>query len=212
MFIGPWEQGGEWNDSGLSGISRWLNRVWKLVLEPYEMKAEAVDKLTSEKSHVELLRIIHQTIRKVTNDLEKMRFNTMIAALMEFTNYLAKAREAGHITDSAWTEALDTLLRLLAPTAPHLTEELWQRTGHDYSIHNQNWPQWDEALAKDEEITLVIQVNGKLRDRIIVSAAITEAEARQIALGRQRVKAYLEGKELIKMIYVPGRLVNLVVR
>jgi len=214
MFLAPWEQGGEWNDSGISGISRWLNRVWNLVLEPYRMKETPApeDFREDEKAHVELQRITHQTVRKVTNDLEKLRFNTMIAALMEFTNYLAKAREAAQVTDSACKEALDTLLLLLAPTAPHLAEELWQRTGHEYSIHNQSWPQWDEALAKEEEFTLPIQVNGKLRDRITVPVSITEAEAKQIALESQRVKPYLGGKEPAKIIYVPGKLVNLVVR
>jgi leucyl-tRNA synthetase len=212
MFVAPWEQGGEWDDSGISGISRWLNRVWNLMLEPYELNPKAVEaKLGDEKAHRDLLRITHQTIRKVTNDLEKLRFNTMIAALMEFTNYLAKVKEAEVVIDSEWKESIDTLLLLLAPTAPHLAEELWQRTGHDYSIHNQSWPQWDEELAKDEEITLVIQVNGKLRDRITVPVSITEAEAKKLALESRRVKAYLEGKELLKTIYVPGRLVNIVV-
>jgi len=213
MFVAPWEQGGEWNDSGISGISRWLNRVWKLTLEPYKMKvaAAALDRLGDEKAHRDLQRVTHQTIRKVTEDLERFRFNTMIAALMEFTNYLAKAEETGCITDSAWGEAIAILLLLLAPTAPHLTEELWQRRGYDYSIHNQSWLHWDEELAKDEEITLVVQVNGKLRDRIIVPASITEAEARRLAVERQRVKAYLEGRQITNVIYVPGRLVNLVV-
>jgi leucyl-tRNA synthetase len=214
MFVAPWEQGGEWNDSGISGVSRWLNRVWKLVLEEYRTKPQAVaeDKLGDEKTHRDLPRITHQTIRKVTEDLERFRFNTMIAALMEFTNYLAKVKEAGNITDSAWEEAIDTLLLLLVPTAPHLAEELWQRTGHDYSIHNQSWPHWDEKLAKDEEITLVVQVNGKLRDRIIVPASTTEVEAKQIAAESTRVKAYLEGREVVKEIYVQGRLVNFVVK
>jgi len=214
MFVAPWEQGGEWNDSGISGVSRWLNRVWKLVLEPYTENTSGVvmDRLTDEKAHRELSRITHQTIRRVTEDLERLRFNTMIAALMEFTNYLAKAEKAGYITDSAWKEAIDILLLLLVPTAPHLAEELWQRTGHDYSIHNQSWPHWDEKLAKDEEITLVVQVNGKLRDRITVPASISEDVARHLALESQRVKAHLEGKEIIRMIYVQGRLVNLVVR
>jgi len=207
MFVAPWEQGGEWDDSGISGISRWLNRVWNLVLERYKMKSKA-----EEKAHRDLLRITHQTIRKVTNDLEKLRFNTMIAALMEFTNYLAKVKEMGAVKSLAWEESIDILLLLLAPTAPHLAEELWHRTGHDYSIHNQGWPQWDEELARDEEITLVIQVNGKLRARLAVPVSITEAEARKLALESQRVKAHTEGKKLLKTIYVPGRLVNLVVR
>ena len=208
MFVAPWEQGGEWDDSGISGVSRWLNRVWNLVLGGYSCG----DSIARIKAERELSRITHQTIRKVTNDLEKLRFNTMIAALMEFTNYLSRVKEAGNVSDSDWRGSIDALLLLLAPTAPHLAEELWERIGHSYSIHNQSWPVWDEELARDEEITLVVQVNGKLRDRITLPAAITEAEARQIVLQRQRVKAYLEGKEIINIIYVPGRLVNLVVR
>jgi leucyl-tRNA synthetase len=219
MFVAPWEQGGEWNDSGISGVSRWLNRVWNLVTGEYKekipelvmkrMKGEEVD---IEKAERDLSRITHQTVKKATQDMERIRFNTMIAALMEFTNYLVRLNEEGAVNPSHWQEAIDTLLRLLAPTVPHLAEELWQQRGHKYSIHNQSWPKWDEALAKEEEITLVVQVNGKLRDRIAVPASITEAEAKQVALQSQRVKAYLEGKEVIKTIYVPGRLVNLVVR
>jgi len=211
MFVAPWEQGGEWNDSGISGISRWLNRVWKLILSGYSPLGEVAPE-TRQKTTRELSRITHQTIRKVTEDMEKMRFNTMISALMEFTNYLAKAREDGVVSNADWKEATTILLKLLAPTTPHLTEELWQRTGHEYSIHNQSWPQWNEELARDEQVTLVIQVNGKLRDRTIVPMSITETEAREIALGREKVKAYLEGKNILKVIYVPGRLINLVVR
>ena len=213
MFVAPWEQGGEWDDSGLSGISRWLNRVWKLALGEYSIKPEAAagDSPGDQKALRDLQRITHQTIGKVTDDLERFRFNIMIAALMELTNYLLKAEETGNVTDSARAEAIDTLLLLIAPTAPHLAEELWLRRGRQYSIHNQSWPEWDKELAKDEEITLVVQVNGKLRDRIRVPASITEAEAEQLAVARQRVKAYLAGKKTIKKIYVPGRLVNFVV-
>jgi len=211
MFIGPWEQGGEWNDSGISGISRWLNRIWNLVLEEYNC-LDDVGSTARGEAQRELARITHQTIRKITNDMGKMRFNTTIAAFMEFTNHLAKVKEAGHVTGSAWKEAVDTLFLLLAPTAPHLAEELWQRTEHEYSIHNQGWPQWDEALAKEEEITLVIQVNGKLRDRLTVPVSITENEAKEKALCSQRVKTYLEGKKITSTIYVPGRLVNIVVK
>jgi leucyl-tRNA synthetase len=155
---------------------------------------------------------MHQTIHKVTNDIDKMRFNTMLAALMELSNDLAQVKEASQVSQLAWEEAIATLLLLLAPTAPHFAEELWQRTGHQYSIHNQSWPKWDEALAKEEEITLVVQVNGKLRDRLTVPASITEAEAKEKALASPRVKAYLEGKKLVNAIYVPGRLVNIVVK
>ncbi|MBA7703563.1 Leucine--tRNA ligase [subsurface metagenome] len=136
----------------------------------------------------------------------------MIAALMEYTNYLAKARDEGIISDAAWNQAIDTLLLLLAPTAPHLAEELWQQTGHDYSIHNRNWPDWNEEIAKDEEITLVVQVNGKLRDRIMVSASITEDEALWLATESHKVKVYLKDKDIVKKVYIQGRLVNLVVK
>jgi leucyl-tRNA synthetase len=219
MFVAPWEHGGEWDDSGISGVSRWLNRVWNLVLGEYEekisdlamkrLKGEQVD---IERAERELSRVMHQTVRKVTDDLERIRFNTMIAALMEFTNYLDRVKQTGAVSSPRWTEAVDSLILLLAPTAPHLAEELWQRTGHSYSIHNQSWPQWNEELAKDEEITLVVQVNGKLRDRIVVPVSIAEAQARQLALESKRVQTHLEGKEVTKTIYVPGRLVNLVVR
>ncbi|MEE9583611.1 MAG: class I tRNA ligase family protein, partial [Dehalococcoidales bacterium] len=219
MFVAPWQQGGEWNDSGIIGMSRWLNRVWRLVLGGYKekpsemvMKRLRSERVDIEQASRELARITHQTIRKVTQDLEKMRFNTMIAALMEFTNYLAGVRDVGFVIERDWRQAIKTLLLLLAPTAPHIAEELWHRTGGDYSIHNQGWPGWDEELAKDEEITLVVQVNGRLRDRVTVPQAITEAEARQIALDSLRVRSYLEGKEIARMVYVPKKLINLVVK
>ena len=174
-------------------------------------KATLKNKPAYGKTRRELVRITHQTIRKITGDLERIHFNTMIAALMEFTNHLSKIKEVGYVTDSAWKESIDTLLLLLAPTAPHLTEELWHRMGYSDSIHNQSWPQWEEELAKDEEITLVVQINGKLRERITVPVSITEAEAQQLALGSQRVKLHLAGREVVRKIYVPGRLVNLVV-
>jgi leucyl-tRNA synthetase len=130
---------------------------------------------------------------------------------MEFTNYLGKMQEAGTVSVSLWNEAITDLLLLLAPTVPHLTEELWEMTSHPYSIHNQPWPQWDEELAKEEEVTLVIQVNGKLRDRVTVPVSITEAEARELALGREKIKAYVKDNKIAKIIYVPQRLVNIVV-
>ena len=133
----------------------------------------------------------------------------MIAALMEFTNYLSKVKETGTITDLDWRKSIDTLLLLLAPTAPHLAEELWIQTEHSYSIHNQSWPRWDKELAKDEITTRIVQVEGKLRDRIPVPVSTTEVEFEQIAAESTRVKPYLEGKQY-KTIHVPGRLVNFV--
>jgi leucyl-tRNA synthetase len=206
MFIGPWEMGGEWSDSGIVGISRWLNRVWSLVETSY------ISQSTQPGAEKELRHLTHKTIRKVTEDLERFRFNTMLASLMELSNYLSKVKEIGAVSNSLWQETITYLLLLLAPTAPHLAEELWSRTGHPYSIHNQSWPKWDEKLTREEEVTLVIQINGKLRDKLTVPASVTEAEARELALGRERVKAYTEGKNIANIIYVPGRLVNLVTR
>jgi len=205
MFIGPWELGGEWNDRGIVGISRWLNRVWNLVTTEYA--SYAVDPNAEE----ELVRSIHKTIKEVTEDIEKFRFNTMLSSLMEFSNYLSKVKENRAVSDSLWREAISYFLLLLAPTAPHLAEELWNRTGHPYSIHNQPWPGYDKELAKEEEITLVIQVNGKLRDKVVVPASIGESEARELAMSRERVKARIDGKRLVKVIYVPKRVINIVV-
>ena len=209
MFVGPWDQGGGWDDSGISGLWRWLNRVWNLVLEEQkDAHLPAIDQTTEN----ELRRRTHKTIRKVSEDYEKFRFNTMIAALMELTNYLAKIKEERSVANTAWKETVDTLLLLLAPSVPHLAEELWERTGHPYSIHNQSFPSWDEKLVVEEQFTLVIQVNGRLRDRVEVPVSIAESEARELALGRERVKVHTSSREIRDIIYVPGRLVNIVVK
>jgi leucyl-tRNA synthetase len=207
MFIGPWDQGGEWDDSGLAGVSRWLNRVWNLVLSPVKTTTRAPDDQVRE-----LRRMTHKTVRRVTEDMERFRFNTMVAALMEYTNYLTRLKESGLVDADGWREAIRSLMLLLAPSTPHLAEELWERTGNAYSIHNQSWPEWDAELAAEEEITLVVQVNGKVRDRILVPADVSEKQAKEIALSSEKVRPHVEGRETLRVIYVPGRLVNIVVR
>ena len=209
MFIGPWEQGGDWDDSGIYGLSRWLGRIWSLALEPYEGVACGAEGAPTAK---DLLRVTHQTIRRVSEDMDRLRFNTMISALMEYSNYLAKIREAGSVPPQNYQEAVRVLLRLLAPTAPHFSEEAWARLGYEYSIHNQRWPEWDAKLAQDEEIPLVVQVNGKVRDKIMVAAGLSEDEARKLALESPKVQAHTTGKTVVQVIYVPGRLVNIVVK
>jgi leucyl-tRNA synthetase len=204
MFIAPWEQGGEWDDSGISGISRWLNRLWNLIIEEYKSLKASDDE--------DLMRMVHQTIKKVTEDYDKIRLNTMVAALMELTNYLGKIKEAGSVSIKTWNEATTVLLLLLAPTAPHMSEELWQKTGHKYSIHNQSWPKWDKQRVTSDEFTLVVQVNGKLRDRLTVPVSVTEDEAKNLAMGLEKVKAFVTGKQVAKVIYVPGKLINIVVK
>ena len=206
MFIGPWDQGGDWDDHGIKGMHRWFNRIWPIVIDKYEPKAEEADKIK------ELRHVTHKTIKRVHDDCERFHFNTMLAALMEFTNYLGKVREEKSVSREAFSEATKTLILLLAPTAPHLTEELWERTGNPYSIHNQPFPQWDEKLTAEEEFTLIIQVNGKLRDKINVSVNINENEAQELVLNRDKVKEHLKGAKPAKVIYVPGKLINIVIK
>ena len=206
MFIGPWDEGGPFGIEGITGIWRWLNRVWGLVLnQPSfgQAPAEAVR---------DLRRLTHQTIRKATTDMERFRFNTLLAALMELTNGLLRHRDAGPVDRDAWSEGVQSLLLMLAPVAPHVSEELWARSDRPYSVHTQAWPAWDEDLAREDEITLVVQVNGKLRDRIRAPADIDEERATEAALASERVQQLTKGKQVAKIIYVPGKLVNLVVR
>jgi leucyl-tRNA synthetase len=136
----------------------------------------------------------------------------MIAGLMELTNYLNKVKESANVPLEDWQKSIEALVIMIAPTAPHLAEELWHRLGHTESVHNQKWPQWDEALAKEDEITLVVQVNGKLRDRPTVPASITEEEAKKMARSSEKVQPFILGKTIVNVIYVPGKLVNIVVK
>jgi len=208
MFIGPWEEGGPWNSQGIEGVWRFLNRAWKVVLEPKpEVEGEA-----TEEEIADLRRKTHQTIRKATEDMEDFAFNTMLAALMEFNNYLVKAKETPVVHTAAWVEAIESLLLLLAPSCPHIAEELWARTGRPYSVHQQRWPTWSEELAAEEVITLVVQVNGKVRDRLEVPVDISAEKARELALDSEGAQRHLEGLEVERVIYVPGRLVNIVAK
>ena len=201
MFIGPWDQGGPFGLEGISGIERWLNRVWNLVQS---------EPTFEDDSSRELRHITHKTIRRVTEDIEHFRFNTLIAALMEMTNEMTHARDTGSADRVAWAESVQALLLMLAPLAPQIAEELWERSGRPYSVHAQSWPAWDEGLAREEEVTLVVQVNGKVRDRIRVSAGIDEARAKELAQASPAVQKHLNNNELRRVVYVPGKLVNFV--
>ncbi len=208
MFMGPWEGGGDWSDSGINGVARWVNRLWDLCLRDTGALPEA-----DAASDRAVTRKTHQTVRAVIEGLERFKYNTAIAAMMELTNEMSPAYDAGTVSRAAWNEAVESLVLLLAPMGPHLAEELWERTGHAYSVHNQPLPEWDEALAAIEEATLVVQVNGKVRDRIAVPASISEGDAREAALTSQKVLAYTDGKPVDKIVFVPGRyLVSVVVK
>ena len=208
MFMGPWEGGGDWSDSGINGVARWVNRFWDLCLRDTGALPESEG--ASDRA---VVRKTHQTIRSVIEGLERFKYNTALAAMMALTNEMSPAYEAGTVSRGAWNEAVESLLLLLAPMGPHLAEELWERTGHEYSVHNQPLPEWDEALAAIEEATLVVQVNGKVRDRIAVPASITEGDAKEAALTSQKVLAWTDGKSVDKVVFVPGRyLVSVVVK
>ena len=217
MFIGPWDQGGPWSEVGINGVARWLNRVWDIVVrDPADLDGERQEvaratAITDDKRR-ETLRVLHQTIRRCHNDLDRFKFNTAIASLMELANHLNRVWAESSIDSATWRECIENFLLMLAPIAPHVTEELWERTGHAYSIHQQAFPSWDDDLAAEDTITLVVQVNGKVRDKLEVPAGIEEAAAQELALASPRVKSYTDGKSVSKTIFVPGRLVNLVVQ
>ena len=208
MFIGPWDQGGPWSDVGINGTARWLNRVWDIVTRD----ASSLDSASTNADTVrDTNRILHQTIRKCHNDLDKFKFNTAIASLMELTNHLSKVWSDSSVDAKTWSECTEKLMLMLAPMAPHMTEELWEINEHLYSIHQQEFPSWDDELAAEDVITLVLQVNGKVRDKIEVSAGIEESEAQALALSSPKIQGFVEGKSVLKSVYVPGRLVNVVV-
>ena len=206
MFIGPWEQGGEWNDSGINGAARWLNKVWDVShIDPTTFAANSDS--DTEKN---LNRLLHKTIMRVGEDIEKFKYNTAISALMQFTNTLGEDKLFEKIDYEQWLNLTRNLYMMMAPIAPHLSEELWEKSGMKSSVHIQEWPKYDANLAKDDEITLVVQVNGKVRAKISASANITEVEANEIAMEDPGVQKHTQGLEIRKVIYVPGKLLNIV--
>jgi len=209
VFFSRWDQGGPWNSSGIEGTVRWLKRVWALVVETSGPGAKAQPAADAKVIRA-LRRKVHQTLKAVTRDFENFEFNTIVSGLMELYNEMAKARQQGAAGTPAWQEAVDIYLRMLAPVAPHISEELWERLGKPYSIHTQAWPEVDEEAAAQDQVTLVVQVNGKVRDRITVPADISQEEAQAAALASEAVQKLLDGKTPRQVIVVPGKLVNVV--
>jgi len=209
MFIGPFEAGGSFRADNLEGVWRFMNRVWSVVNDNWIANKGGKTE-TSESKAIERLR--HKTIKRVTEDLSNFRFNTALAALMEFNNVLIKQQNEPVARTATYRRALETLMQLLSPMAPHITEQLWHITNHTGSIHQTQWPIYDEEMTQDETFTLVVQVNGKVRERIEVPANITENEVRKVALENPRVASFMGDSTIQKVIYVPGRLVNIVVR
>jgi leucyl-tRNA synthetase len=197
LFIGPWDEGGDYSDAGIAGIERFLQRVWRMVTEPHTPGPGDVD-----------LRPLDRAIAAVGADLEEMRFNTAIASLMELVRWAR--RERAGMSGEGWTRISRAIVLLLAPLAPHLAEELWSRLGGEYSVHRQPWPAHDPSALISDRVTLVIQVDGKTRDRIEVPAGTDRAEALQQALTRENVQRHLMGGKPTKVMFVPDRLINLV--
>ena len=204
MFGYRWAEGGPWDPGNIQGVNRWLNRIWNLFLDERKTGQD-----TKEVERV-LRRKLHQTLRNVTRDYLGFEFNTIVSALMELANSMNEASKKGAWGTTAWEESVDIYLRMLAPITPHIAEELWSILEKPYSIHQQPWPQVDDVAAREEEITLVVQVNGKVRDRITVVVNITEEEAKSEALKSVIVQKFLAEGAPRKVIYIPGRLVNIV--
>ena len=207
MFISDFEMSTPWNTNGLSGTFRWLRRAWEVSLRPSPQEDSSS---RTRKQDRDLRRWTHKTLLKVSSDIEGFRFNTVISSLMEFTNALHEAARKP-VGREAFVEATDALLLMLAPVAPFMAEELWALKGRSYSIHQQPWPKADRLLAAEEEITLVLQVNGKVRGRLNLPVDLTETQAREAALSQESVQRHLNGKSPKRLIYVPGKLVNIVV-
>ena len=201
MFMGPLEAMKPWSSRGVEGVTRFLDRVWRLVVDEDGSPSRA---LSDQPPSPEQLRLLHQTLRKVTEDLDDLRFNTAIAQLMVCVNELTPAAVRARAV-------IEPFVLILSPFAPHLGEELWRRLGHRESLAYQPWPAWDEALVREEVVTLAIQINGKLRATLELPRGATQPEAQKAALGDPRIQRYVNGAEIRKVIYVPDKLLNLVV-
>ncbi|MBC8213361.1 MAG: leucine--tRNA ligase [Candidatus Marinimicrobia bacterium] len=195
MFMGPFDEGGDWNDKGITGIYRFLNKVWRLTQLP----------ISEEKPSSSDIQILHYTIKEVTNDLSNKKFNTAISRLMEFVNHHSSKKKI----DKA---SRDTLIQLTAPIAPHLSEELWSIAGYNKSVFDTQWPGFDSKLIEKSTLKIAIQVNGKLRDDIEVDKSISKEDLLQLAKSTEKIKGYLAEKNIIKEIVVPGRLINIVLK
>jgi leucyl-tRNA synthetase len=214
MFFARWDMGGPWNSHGIEGTVRWIRRVWTLFTDPdtNTRDASVSPGTASDEIKKTLRRKVHQTLKSVTRDFEQFEFNTIISSLMELMNEMYKAREAGAVGSDEWAEAIDIYLRMLAPVAPHIAEELWTvYLDNPYSIHQQPWPQVDEDAVKEDSIEIPVQVNGKLRDKVMVPADASEDDIKSAALATEGAQKHMDGKEPRKVIVVQKKLVNIVV-
>lgn len=209
MFIGPYELDAAWSTGGIAGVYRFLNRCWNLVQEFLDDQRQA--KLDSD-AQLELLKLQHTAIKKVTNDLYNAQFNTAVSALMEYLNGLSRLKEHG-FDDKMWRQALGDLCQLLAPFAPHIANEMYaEMNGEDSRLDNIEWPKYDEKYLTTDTIKIAIQVNGKLRGDIEVAKDAEQNDVEQFALDQPNVARFTDGKQIVKKIYVPGKILNIVVK
>jgi len=210
-FMGPYEQGGPWNPKAIVGVYRFLDRVRNLI-------ANSKKRIANSGRNKELNKVFHRAIKKIGEDIESLRFNTAVSELMKLLNEIEHANSAPPSKDSGNPNApirieyMRVFLKLLAPFAPHLAEEIWSQLGNRKSIHLEKWPKYDQRLIEEEMIDLVVQVNGRTRDIIKTQRGLTENEARELALASEKIKKYVSGKEIKKFIYLSDKLANFVVQ
>ncbi len=213
LFASPPEKDLDWSDQGVEGCSRFLNRVWRIVSDHLDLVQEASLPGRGEVfqgADQALHRKTHKTIRKVTEDIDRFHFNTAISAIMELVNSIYQFESNTQTAPRLLREAIEMVVLTLSPFVPHIAEELWRALGYKESIIKTVWPEYDPVAVAEEEMLVVIQVNGKLRDRMRVPVSLGEEDLKQAALGRERVRAFIEGKEIKRVIVVPKKLVNVV--
>jgi leucyl-tRNA synthetase len=225
LFAAPPEKDLDWSDKGVEGAYRFLNRLWGIVYKSrsnilasasrpgrQNIKCKISDISNLRQSAVGLYRKTHQTIRKVTTDIEReYHFNTAIAALMELVNEITAFEPASDEDLSVLRFSIENLILLLSPFSPHIAEELWEAAGNKPSVFERSWPEWDEEAAKEEAIEMVVQVNGKLRARVMISAGTPDDDMKKLAMDDPRIKEIIGDKTIKKVIVVKGKLVNIVI-
>jgi leucyl-tRNA synthetase len=208
MFAAPLDTWARWDPQGVPGTHRFLSRVWALVQDYLTSEEKSID----EQAGVDIRRITAGMVKKMTNDIEENRYNTAIAAAMEAVNGLYKLKVEHLAKSDVWRQAIEAVIACIGPFAPHIAEELWHELGHSNSVHRDSWPKWDESALVADTVTVAVQVNGKLRGEVQLAPGTTEEDAIAAATVSDRVKVHVDGHEIVKTIYVPGKIINIVVR
>ncbi|MCX7995155.1 MAG: class I tRNA ligase family protein, partial [candidate division WOR-3 bacterium] len=207
LFAAPPERDMEWSDEGVTGAQRFIDRLYRLVLENRNSTVKQVSTLPVHEHQKKLYIKINQTIMRVTEDLENFKFNTAIASLWELLNELYQYQKR----DEYFGYGLYAMINLISPFAPHLADELWAETGNQGSLMTEKWIEYDSNYISEDEMTIVLQVNGKVRGHIVVPVNTDEEKIKSLALADERIRRHTDDKQIKKIIYVPGRLINIVI-